>query len=442
MRQRAFAEEILQEAKKRDVQAEVFFCNANSFTASASEGELERYAVSRVGGFSLRVNVDGRSGYAYTECCMDAQTLVARAIDNALSIEGSDEHPMQERCSYSNLVPVDSPFAELSHGDKIALALDLEKKALAFDSRVKRLVYCDIGEVTGQVMILNSLGLEAHRKSVLSYIYALPVVEDAGETRTGFDCKLLHEATKVDACAEEAVTAALGKLGGTPVPSDNYRLVLKNSAMAELLAAFSPMFSADEAQRGCSLLADKEGQRIGADCVTIIDDPFHEFAPRVFDDEGTPCITKNVVSKGILKTLLHNLKTAKKAGVQSTGNASRSSAASSIKVAPSVLYIKEGELSAEAILKEMDNGLYITELEGLHAGLSTVSGDFSLQACGRLVENGRLTRAVSDITIAGNFLTMLQNVEAVANDTKFAFPEEVSSASPSVLVSMLAVAGE
>lgn len=102
--------------------------------------------------------------------------------------------------------------------------------------------------------------------------------------------------------------------------SGSYAVILRHDAMADLLQAFSPVFSADEAQKGRSLLAGKEGEAVAAPCVTIVDDPFHAYAPRAFDGEGTPSVTKNVVEDGTLKTLLHNLKTAKKAGCESTGN--------------------------------------------------------------------------------------------------------------------------
>lgn len=442
MDQKAFAEEVLRLAKARGVEAEVFARSADEMQVSVSKGALERYEVSKTGGLSLRVNVEGRSGYAYTERCEDAETLVTRAIDNARSIEGGDEHPMQGPQRYARVERERPPLLDMTHADRIGLALALESKALAEDPRVRRLVYCDVGTLAGSVMIRNSLGLEAERRSMAAYSYAMPLIEDGDEVQTGFGCRILGEAADVEGCAREAVENALEKLRAAPVPSGAYRVILSNLAMTDLLEAFTPIFSADEAQKGCSLLMGREGQRIGASCVTITDDPFHAIAPRAFDDEGTPCRKKHVVENGVLNTLLHNLKTAKKAGVSSTGNAYRASAASPLGAAPSVFYIAPGTESAQTLIERLGDGLIITELAGLHAGLSMISGDFSLQAHGKLVEHGKAVRAVGNITLAGNFLDLLQGVEAVGDDLRFSMPSGFYAASPSLLISALTVAGE
>ena len=103
-----------------------------------------------------------------------------------------------------------------------------------------------------------------------------------------------------------------------------------------------PVFSAEDAQKGMSLLADKEGEKIGADIVTIIDDPRYKDSQvkRTFDGEGVATYAKNVVENGTLTTLLHNLKTAANAGVKSTGNASKASYASVVGVSPFTFYIQ------------------------------------------------------------------------------------------------------
>jgi len=241
--------------------------------------------------------------------------------------------------------------------------------------------------------------------------------------------------------AKEAVEDALGKLGGSPVDSGCYRVLLKPYAMCDLLSAFSGMFSADAAQKGLSLLAGKEGETIASDIVTLWDDPFDPVAPRAFDGEGTPCIKKAVIERGVLKTLLHNLKTAKKAGCASTGNASRRSAASSVGISPAVFRVEAGKTGYDELLLELGTGLVITELEGIHAGVDPVSGDFSLKAAGFLVENGAVVRPVSNITIAGNFVSMMKDVVAVGSDCKFGMPQGGYFGSPSILVSGLTVAG-
>ena len=110
-------------------------------------------------------------------------------------------------------------------------------------------------------------------------------------------------------------------------------------------------------------------------------------------------------------------------------------------VGPTVLYLQPGEQGRDALLRQMGDGLFITSLEGLHAGVDPISGDFSLKACGRRVQGGVLGGAVSQITVAGNFLTLLQAVAAVGDDLRFGLPGSVCVGAPSVLVRELMVAG-
>ncbi len=421
--------------------SELYYASGESFEVNANAGEIDRYSVSRESGVSVRVSLNGREGYAYTERIDEPERLVDHAADNARCSESDDEHPMQTKQSYQTVTRADSALKNKTESERIALAKRLEEICLALDPRVKRVVYCTAGYDSGAVMLENTLGLSAQRSTNSSYLYVMPSVEDGAELQTGFAFRMGADAADAEGCAKEAVENALGKLGASPVDSGCYRVLLQPFAVGDLLAAFAPMFSADEAQKGCSLLAGKEGQTIANPLITLWDDPFDPIAPRAFDGEGTPCIRKAVIERGVLKTLLHNLKTAKKAGTQSTGNASRRSAASTVGISPTVFRLEAGAQSLDELIQELDHGLMITELEGLHAGVDAVSGDFSLKAAGFLVENGAVVRPVSNITVAGNFVSLMQDVVAVGSDLRFGMPQGGYFASPSILVSGLTLAG-
>ncbi len=437
-----FAKRAMEYAAKIGCESsELFYTSGESFEVNANAGEIDRYSVSREAGVSVRVSLNGKEGYAFTECIDEPERLVEHAADNARCIESEDDHPMQTKQTYQSVKREDSALKHVTESERIALAKRLEQACLALDPRVKRVVYCTVGYDSGAVVMENSLGLHAERKNDSSYIYVMPTVEDGLEIQTGFAFMMGAQAMDAEGCAKEAVEDALGKLGASPVDSGCYRVLLKPYAMSDLLSAFSSMFSADEAQKGCSLLAGKEGQEIASKIVTIWDDPFDPIAPRAFDGEGTPCKKKTIIENGVLKTLLHNLKTSKKAGVESTGNASRRSAASAVGVSPTVFRVEPGKLSYEEMLKELGDGLVISELEGIHAGVDEVSGDFSLKAAGLLVKDGVIVRPVSNITVAGNFVAMMKDVVAVGNDLRFGLPQGGYFGTPSILVSGLTVAG-
>ncbi len=438
-----FAKRAMEYASKIGcASSELYYANGESFEVNANAGEIDRYSVSREAGVSVRVSLNGREGYAYTERIDEPERLVDHAADNARCIESVDEHPMQTKQTYQTVTRADSALKHMNESERIALAKRLEELCLAMDPRVKRVVYCTAGYDSGAVIIENSLGLSAERSTNSSYLYVMPSVEDGEELQTGFAFRMGQDAADVEDCAKEAVEDALGKLGAAPVDSGCYRVLFKPYAVSDLLSAFAPMFSADEAQKGCSLFADKEGETIASSLITIWDDPFDPVAPRAFDGEGTPCVKKAVIENGVLKTLLHNLKTAKKACKESTGNASRRSAASTVGVAPTVFRLEAGKHSDTDLLQTLGSGLVITEIEGLHAGVDAVSGDFSLKAAGFLAENGSLVRPVSNITVAGNFVSMMKGVIALGSDLRFGMPQGGYFGSPSVLVSWLTVAGK
>ncbi|WP_240739410.1 metallopeptidase TldD-related protein [Marinitoga lauensis] len=195
-----------------------------------------------------------------------------------------------------------------------------------------------------------------------------------------------------------------------------------------------PMISAENAQKNMSPLKGKIREKIASDILKIKDVPFYEgsLSNAAFDSEGVPTKEKNIIGNGEFKTFLYNLKTAKKEGKKSTGNASGGG------IAPINLLVEPGEKSFDDLLKELDNGIIITSLEGLHSGANPVSGEFSLGAQGLKVENGKIVGGVEQITVSGNFLDILKKVEAVGNDMWISFGGTIS---PSVIISEIDIAG-
>ncbi len=422
--------------------AEVYYNEAEELEVQSLDSTLDKYAVSRKAGLNLRVQLNGKNGYAYTEALDDPEELVKRAMDNARAIESDDEHPMQGKSVYQKIEKKEIPLLKLSEREKIELAFELENKTKALDTRVKRLMYCNVTTLKGIKRIHNTLGLEADSERETALTYAVAVLEQDGESKDGLGFRVNADAMDIDSVAKEAVREGAAMFKASSAPVGKYRILLRNDAAAGLLEAFCSMFSADQAQKGLSLLKDKEGEKVASDIVTILDDPFHEFAPRAFDGEGVPCIKKAVVDNGVFKTLLHNLKTAKKAGVPSTGNAGRAGAASPVDISPTNFYIVPGKRGYDELLKELDNGIVLTELSGMHSGLNPVSGDFSLLAKGLLVENGTVVRPVDQITVAGSFFSLMKGILEIGSDLRFGFPYGSNVGSPSLLINELMISGK
>lgn len=165
--------------------------------------------------------------------------------------------------------------------------------------------------------------------------------------------------------------------------------------------------------------------------------------PINFDAEGSATHRKNVIAGGILNTLLYNLKTAAVAGKCTTGNASKAGYHAPVSVRPFTMYMAPGELTEEQLLKKAVRGVYINSLGGLHAGANPISGDFSLQSGGFMIEDGKKTSPVKSFTVAGNFYDLLKNIVGIADNMELPRAMGMTAfGSPSVLVENLSIAGK
>lgn len=442
-----FIQKLLGTAKTRGLaEAEVFLVSGDSFRAMSQQGALSNYTVNSTRGLSLRGIYNGKMGYAATEA-MDEEAitqLVSGVIESALLSEDDsfqqiykgDEH-------YPELDLYNPELDTVDEKQKIDLLLSLEPMAKAKDPRIVQLAYNAVVTASSSHRIVNTHGLDLQDRDNLAYAYAGAVAKEGDRVATGMGMTISRDFDKLDAekVVNDATEEALFMLTAEPVPSGIYRCIIENRCMPDLLGVFSGVFSAESAQKGLSLLSGKEGEMIASPVVTLMDDPLMKdgLGSQPFDAEGVACFPKAVIENGKFTTLLHNLKTAHKAGVKSTGNAARAGFAGSMQVSPTNFYFMPGEKSLAQLMEDMNEGLVITDVSGLHAGANAISGDFSLIAQGYTVKDGKKDKAVERITVAGNFFQLLKNIRAVGND--LFFPGS-STGSPSVDIGEIAVAGK
>ena len=442
----AFIQTTLTEAKKAGIEAaEIYLASSDSFRAMCQQGEISQYTVNSTRGMSLRGLYNGKMGYAATEAMDDEAVgqLVRGVMESAELTEDEDVQEIypgdKEYPEVDNFQPA---LDEVPESRKLQLALDLEKTAKAMDSRIQQLDYDMVTTASSECRIVNTYGLDLHARDnmAVAFVSALAKEGERVSTGSGFAVSRNFDDLQAEKIAGDAVEEALFMLRAEPVPSGTYRAIILNKCMPDLLGTFAGIFSAESAQKGMSLLAGKEGEVIASPVVTLMDDPLLPggLASSAFDAEGVATRTKAVIEDGRLVTLLHNLKTARKAGVRTTGNAAKAGYAAAVRVAPTNFYLKPGEKTLEQLMADMDDGLVITGVSGLHAGANPISGDFSLIAQGYTVKNGQKDAPVERITVAGNFYQLLKNVRAVGSD--LCFPGD-SVGSPSVDLGEIAVAG-
>ena len=423
---------------------ELYYQSAESTSVSAFRHEINEFTSSMEGGVCFRCIVNGKMGYASTEALNpeQARDIVRRAADNAAVLEAEEAVFLGEGGkTYARIdeEPVPMPATDALI-DKV---LSTQEQLYAADSAVVDGSMTQGVAERSVIAICNSRGLDLTSETTLVALVAGAQVTDGKEMASDYQIKLgALDTIDSEALTKKAAKTALGKLGGDVAPTGQYNVVFDPEAMSDLLATFCSIFSAENAQKGLSKLAGREGEAIASAAVTLVDDPFCKASPvkRSFDAEGSPAFRKELIREGVFQTLLHNLKTANQAGVETTGNASKAGYDAPVGIRPFTLYLAPGGISREALLEQAGSGVYINSLGGLHAGANPVSGDFSLQSAGFLIEGGKLTTAVKSFTVAGNFYDLLKNVVCAAEDLEF--PGMGSFGSPSVLVKGLSVAGK
>ena len=426
---------------------ELYYQAGESTSVSVFQHEVNQFTSSTEGGVCFRCLVGGKMGYASTEDLSETQAaeLVAKAADNAATLETDDPEFLGEggqEYAPLDITPYDLPSTEAL----IAATLETQEKIYAADPAV--IDGCQTQGISEkmEMAICNSNGLDLHLVNTVSGLVAVAVVTDGKEMANDYQIKLGKlDTIDTGALAKKAAATAVGKLGGDVASTGQYPVVFDPDAMSDLLATFSSIFSSEVAQKGLSKLAGAEGTVVASPVVTLVDDPFHPENPMPmnFDAEGSPAYKKNVIENGVLNTLLYNLKTAHKAGKKTTGNASKAGYASDVAVRPFSMYLAGGDMTEEELLKKAGNGVYINSLGGLHAGANPISGDFSLESAGFMIENGVKTTAVKSFTVAGNFYDLLKNITAMADNSHL--PSAMGSTAygaPTTLVEGLSVAGK
>lgn len=333
----------------------------------------------------------------------------------------------------------------LSGPERIEWARRCEAAALAADPRITNSDGGSFDAATGRKVLANSRGFLSSYRTSYAGVSAAPLAMDADGKmqRDGWwsSARSFALLESPEAVGAEAARRTLRRLGARRVPTQRVPIVFSPEVARSLIGSLFEAASGDAVWRGASFLAGKLGQQIAAPALTLIDD--HTlllpsgaggFGTSPFDGEGLPSRRNVVVENGVLRTYLLNTYAARKLGLKSTHNASRGLAGT-----PGIgcgnLYVVPGSPSPEQILGEVQAGLYVTGLMGF--GVNVVTGDYSRGATGLWIENGRLTHAVEEVTIAGNLAEMLRHVTAIGNDLVF----RGSVASPTLRIDGMTVAG-
>ena len=409
-------------------------------------GEVESLSDAGGRGVGVRAFAGSRSGYAYgTDLSDDGVTELARAAREAAEVADEDEYEgLPDELGTSEVDGLASPeLADWSTERIVELALEVERAARAREgvTQVENAVYSD---ANGSVALVNSRGFAASYRATQAWAYASAFAGEGADLMTGLGVGMGRAPSALDpeAIGAEAAERALALVGARQPESRRCPVVLDAFVAASFIGFIGSMLSADAVQRGRSLFAGREGEEVADPALRLADDGTDSEGPgsAPFDGEGVPTRRTSLIDDGRLLGFLYDSRTARKDGRRSTGNASRGSYRSPPSVGTTNLMVEPGEEDLAGLVALAGEGLYVTDVAGLHSGVNPVSGTFSVGASGRLIEAGELGAPVRELTIASDLVSMLKAVRSVGSQVRWV-PFGGSVKAPPILVGDMAVSG-
>jgi PmbA protein len=445
------ADVIAQAMKAGASDAEAVAREGDEFSVNVRMGEVETLKESGSRALGLRVFQGKRS--ASTSTSDLTPEGIRLLVDGALAlVKVTEEDPL-------NGLPESGEFGavredqhlyfedvySLPGPERIEWARRAESAALAVDPRITNSDGGSFDAATGRKVLANSRGFMGSYRTSYAGVSAAPLAVDTNGSmqRDGWwsGARCFAHLESPEAVGAEAGRRTVRRLGARRVPTQKVPIVFAPEVARSLIGSLFEAASGDSIWRHASFLAGKLEETIAASNLTLVDDNtmmlptgVGGFGTSPFDGEGLPSRRTVIVENGVLRNYLLNTYTARKLGMKSTHNASRGLAGT-----PGIgcgnLYLEPGTLTPEQIIGDISAGLYVTSLMGF--GTNIVTGDYSRGATGLWIENGVLTHAVEEITIAGNLGEMLRNVTAIGNDLKF----RSSVAAPTLRIDGMTIAG-
>ena len=445
---KSLAAQVVELARKHGAtEAEAFVERSREASVSVRGGHIEELSEAASKGIGLRVIHEGRLGFASTTD-FDAPALtqlVSRAVALAQesAADQSNALPDEALLDLTNRPRVEGLFddavANLEPGWKLRVAFEMERAAQAQDARCNNFEGSGAGEAVSEYAIANSHGLVDSERGTHLFLWCSPVARegDSLQTSSWSDHKRhLADIDTAESVGREAARRTVRMLGARKAETARVPVVFDPMMAAGFFGSLAGAVNGDLVHKRASFLGGKLGETIAPSLVTLTDDPRRPkgLGSGAFDGEGVPTRRTPIIEAGVLRSFLYDVRTARKAGARTTGNARRGYS-SLPSIGPSNLVVEAGATSPKELLRGIRRGLYVTTMLG--RGANVVTGDYSRGANGLWIEDGELTYPVQEVTVAGHLLQMLQAIDAVGNDLTF----RGAVGAPTIRFAELAVGG-
>ena len=423
--------------------AEVFLETSRRLSINIFKSEIETVEEASSQGAGFRVFVDGKMGFSH---CNDfgnrsLEDTISRAIAFARLSTPDENNVLPDDKGITRIADLYDPGISAEPMDKkIKMAMDLEKLAMK-DPRITKSSGSSYREGESEIFIGNSNGILKTSKSSGCSIGVSVVAEKDDQRNTGGEyCSrvFFSDLLPLEEVAAVASKKAIELLDPVMIKTQRAAVIFDPDVARSLFGGIIGAINGERVLQGASFLKDYLNRQFASPMLTMTDDGTMQrnVASTPFDGEGVPTSRNILVENGVLKCFIYNTKAARRAGLKSTGNASRGGFDSLPGIGTHNVYVSTGKHTRNEIIAATKKGLLLLGVTGY--GIDTVSGNFSGGASGLWIENGEIAHPVKGVTIAGRAFDILNAIDMMGNDIDMNRP----NAAPTFRVAEIQIGGK
>lgn len=419
---------LLDYAKKLNLPLEVFCTKRNEVLIDYLNDNLKSYEVMDIKKYLIKSVINNSVVTLKTEDISNPEEIIRLLKESRELNDELNEAELASKNDLDNSIREEVSINPEEVKNNLKSLIDLKQQFKEIQS-----IHSSYNFEKLEYELCNTTGTNLKDYTIHGYYYA-DVNLNFGEKSYLFDKFLMDRRPDFQIFKSKLINSveeSLLKANSKSVKTDKYNLILSNKCVFDLLDAFALDFHAETINKGNTAFANKFNEKVFSDLITIIEDPANQtmVGSRMFDEEGTKTSFKKIIDKGVFKTKLYNKKYAKIENAKSTGNS----------FGVRNLYLEPGNKTSDELLQELNDGVYIDNLMGIHSGINHLTGDLSLQCEGFIVSDGKKTTGLNQAILATNIFELFNNVKAIANDLEF-FGSR--GGAPSMLIENVTIAGK
>ena len=414
---------LIASAKEKDILVEITMERCKRTSINALNGKLKLFQTDDISSYIIKAIKDGKC----IKIALESLNEPERIIANLLKIFSLTDNDNENRfCQGNECFTEEAEVIDFSNVRKDVLALDKIK------DKYKEIENIEDGYTNYKEEKQIDNESCALKESTYYNEYYATVTLAKDDTKRVIYISYYTKCYDMESFINyilEKIDVGLLKLDSESVKTDKYKIILTGNAVASILTAFLPSFMSKNIFLQESILTNKIGEKVFSDKISIVEEPKKGIRSVAFDNEGTLKKNQVIVENGKFIKKLNNLEYALKLDEEPTGNAG----------SINNLYIMPGKKTFDELLKDLDNGIVIDELYGLHSGINLLSGNISLQAEGMFVKDGKMIKGLNMVILTTNFLELFNNVVEVGSSIR---PVSLSVLAPDLLIDNIVVTGK